>query len=256
LELRGKGALIVGAKRIGQVIANRLADEGIDIAIGYRNSKKEAQRLHDDLSSKNVKVFLIQGDLTVEEEVRFMVKQAATQLGNLSFVINLASGFPRTPMENLDGTAWDASMSDAKGNYLLVVHASRIMKSNPTPIRGHIVLFSDAWVGETPYRNHVPYLTSKAATDFLVRVFAVELAPESILVNAIAPGPTMRPPDMSEDVWKTQILTRTPLNRESSTDDIAEIIVALLRSTSITGETIRVDAGVHLAGPEPKHTDG
>lgn len=246
----------MGAKRIGQAVANRLADEGIDIAIGYRSSQKEAKNLHKKLSSKNVKSFLIQGDLTVEEEVRFMVERAAAQLGNLSFVINLASGFPRTPVESLDGAAWDASMGDAKGNYLLAIHASRVMKSNPTPIRGHIVLFSDAWVGETPYWNHVPYLTSKAATDFLVRVFAVELAPESILVNGIAPGPTMRPPNMSEDVWTKQILTRTPLNRESSADDIAEIIVALLRNTSITGETIRVDAGVHLTGPGPKHTNG
>jgi NAD(P)-dependent dehydrogenase (short-subunit alcohol dehydrogenase family) len=123
------------------------------------------------------------------------------------------------------------------------------MRRNPGPTRGHIIMFTDWAAGETPYRNYLPYLTSKAAIDFMTRAFAVELAPHGILVNAIAPGPTMRPPDFSPEDWARRVVDRTPLRRESSPGEIAEMIVTLLRGETITGETIRIDSGRHLAGP-------
>jgi NAD(P)-dependent dehydrogenase (short-subunit alcohol dehydrogenase family) len=95
----------------------------------------------------------------------------------------------------------------------------------------------------------VPYLTAKASVDFMTRAFAAELAGDGILVNAIAPGPTMRPPDISEDVWQHGVVEHAPLRRESSAEEMAEIIATLLKSETITGETIRVDSGRHLAGP-------
>jgi NAD(P)-dependent dehydrogenase (short-subunit alcohol dehydrogenase family) len=84
--------------------------------------------------------------------------------------------------------------------------------------------------------------------DFMTRAFAVELAEHGILVNAIAPGPTMRPPEISERVWEENVLAQAPLRRESTPEDIAEVLVGLLRTESVTGETIRVDSGRHLAG--------
>jgi enoyl-[acyl-carrier-protein] reductase (NADH) len=59
----------------------------------------------------------------------------------------------------------------------------------------------------------------------------------------------MRPPEISEESWQRDVLARAPLKRESSPDDIADLIVTLLKSETITGETIRVDSGRHLAGP-------
>ncbi len=68
-------------------------------------------------------------------------------------------------------------------------------------------------------------------------------------MNAIAPGPTMRPPDISERVWQNAVLDKAPLRRESSPEEIAEMITTLLKSETITGEMIRIDSGRHLAGP-------
>ena len=81
------------------------------------------------------------------------------------------------------------------------------------------------------------------------RAFASELAPYGVLVNTIAPGPTMRPSEISQENWDRNVISRTPLRRESSVEEIAQMIITLLRSESITGETIRIDAGRHLAGP-------
>ncbi|MBM3943934.1 MAG: SDR family oxidoreductase [SAR202 cluster bacterium] len=252
LDVKDKGVLLTGAKRVGRVIASRLARDGVRLVIGYRNSRQGAEALRSELAAQGTTAYLVQGDLSIEEDVKRMVSEASDVLGGLHFAINLASGFPRTPFETLDGQVWDTSMADAKGSYLFALHASRTMMRNPGPTRGHIVLFSDAWVNQTPYWDYLPYLTAKAAIDFLSRVFAVELAPYGILVNAVAPGPTMRPPGISDDIWRDEVLSRTPLKRESAPEDIAEVVAALLKTESITGETIRVDAGVHLAGSGPK----
>lgn len=248
-NLAGKGALIVGAKRVGRVVAGRMAREGINLAIAYRTSKAEAEQLQSDVASMVEKTTLIQGNVAIEENVKSMVKTAKQELGDLSFVVNLASGFPTNPFETLDGQAWELSLSDAKGSYLIGVYAGRELMKNSGSTRGHIIFFSDWAALETPYKDHLPYLTAKSAIDFMTRAFAVELASYRILVNAIAPGPTQRPPDIAPESWQKDVLEKAPLKRESSAEEIAEAIVMLLKSETITGQTIRVDSGRSLVGP-------
>ena len=248
ISLEGKGALIVGARRLGSVVAKRLAEEGVNLAISYRNSAKEAETLRSSVAGMAKRTTLIQGDLAIEDDVKRMVDSANTDLGNLSFVVNLASDYPKMPFNTLDAADWDTGMADAKGSYLLTLHAARVMENNLGPTRGHVILFGDSAAGEAPYTNYLPYLTAKAAVHFMTRAFAVELAAKGILVNTIAPGPTMRPPDIKESVWEQGIIARTPLRREASVAEMAELVVTILKSETITGETIRVDAGRHLSG--------
>lgn len=249
LDMRGQGAVIVGAKRVGALVARRIADEGANVAIVYRSSRQEAERLRDDLAERTDRTALIQADLSEENQVERAIATASEELGGLRFAVNLAAGFPRTPFDQLDTAAWERSMGDARGSYLLGVHAGRRMMSNEGPTRGHIIFFADWAALHAPYRDYLPYMTSKAAIAFMTRAFAVELAPNGILVNAIAPGPTMRPPDIEPDSWERDVLARAPLKRESDPAEIAEMIATLLKSETITGEVLRVDAGRHLAGP-------
>ena len=249
IELAGRGALLVGTRRVGQLVARRLADEGVNLAIAYRRSRGEAEALRADVATRVARTTLVQGDVNVEEEAARMTATAVDALGDLSFVVNLASDYPRAPFDALDGAAWDTAMATARGSYLLAVSAARRMMDRPGPTRGHIVLFTDWAALQTPYRDYLPYLTAKAAVDFMTRAFAVELAPHGVLVNAIAPGPTMRPPEISAGVWERDVVAQAPLRRESSAGEIANLVVTLLQSETITGETIRVDSGRHLAGP-------
>ncbi len=247
--MQGSSALIAGTKRVGERVAERLALEGVNLAVAYRSSRIEAERLTSAVAAQVERVCLVQGDLSLEDDARRMVDEAAEALGGLRFVVNLASDYPRATLEELDGAAWDRAMRSAKGSYLLCINAARVIRRNGLRTNGHLIMFSDWAAGETPYTDYLPYLTAKAAVDFMTRAFAAELAHYRILVNSIAPGPTMRPPEISRESWAREVVALSPLKRESSADEIAEMVVTLLKSETITGETIRVDSGRHFAGP-------
>jgi pteridine reductase len=253
LELAGRGAIIAGTKRIGATVVKRLVREGIRPAIVYRSSRDEAEALYESVRDDAGRAVIIQADLAVESDVQRAVETAKRDLGDLSFCINLASDFPRVPFEQLDAAAWERGMASAKGAYLLGLHCARAMQSNAGPTRGHIVFFGDWAAGETPYVDYVPYLTAKAGVLFMTRGFALELAPYGILVNAISPGPTAAPPPEHGN-WD-EALALAPLHRESSQDEMAELIATILRFETMTGENIRIDSGRHIAGgglPEPR----
>lgn len=242
LNLAGRGAIVAGTRRIGATVVERLAREGVKVAILYRSSRVEAQR-----QAKTAGGAAIQADLTDEASVQAAVAEAKQALGDLSFCVNLAADYPRASFDQLDAAAWEAGIAAARGNFLLAVHAARAMFENEGPTRGHLIFFGDWAAGETPYLDFLPYLTGKAATQFMARGFALELARHGILVNCVLPGPTEPPPEMTKAGWDAA-LAQTPLHRESSEEDIAEMIVTLLRMETITGENIRIDSGRHIAG--------
>jgi len=251
LSLSGRGAIVAGTRRMGASVVQRLAREGVNLAIVYRRSRDEAEALCESIRPFVEHTVLLQADLTIEAEVAHAVTEARGALGNLSFCVNLASDYPRTPYETLDSGAWDRGMAAAKGAYLLALHASRAMLTNAGPTRGHIVFFGDWAAEQTPYHDFLPYLTAKAAVHFMTRAFALELAPAGILVNAILPGPTARLSQVSTEEWD-EALSDTPLHRESEEAEMAEMVATLLKLETITGETIRVDSGRHIVGSGPK----
>lgn len=248
LNLKGRGALLTGTRRVGAVVARRLAAEGVRLAIVYRNSRDEAEALEREVSVLTDRVSVLQGDMGVMADAQRVTIEARANLEDLSFVINMASDFPSASLDQLDLQAWERGMNAARACYLLSVAASRTLRENQGPTRGHIVNFGDWAADETPYKNYLPYLTAKASIHYMTRAFALELAPYGILVNAIAPGPTALGVGLDAREWREDVIPQTPLKRESSAEDIAEMVVALLKCETITGETIRVDAGRHLAG--------
>jgi len=250
LDLSGRGAIVAGTRRVGATVVERLATEGVRVAVLYRSSRDEAER-----QAKAAGGIAIHVDLTDEASVQRAVSDARRQLGDLSFCVNLASDYPRTPFSKLDAAAWDRGVAGAKGTFLLALHAARVMFDNPGPTRGHLVFFGDWAAEETPYLDYLPYLTGKAAVHFLARGFALELASHGILVNGILPGPTERPAGLSQAGWDKAV-AQTPLHRESSEADIAEIVVTLLKLETITGENIRIDSGRHLAGTAERPSPG
>ena len=91
ISLKNKSVVIVGAKRVGQVLAKRFADEGMQVAIAYRHSKVDAQNLLDEVIKTSPDSFILQVDITSEDSVKNMIKEVEAKFGELNFAINLAS---------------------------------------------------------------------------------------------------------------------------------------------------------------------
>src|SRR4029453_734420 len=111
---------------------------------------------------------------------------------------------------------------------------------------GRIINFSD-WIaasGRPRYKGYLPYYVAKRGVIALTEALALELAEKQILVNAIAPGPILAPPDTADTELKA-VEDATPLGRWGGESEIAAAVLFLLESGFVTGETIRVDGGRH-----------
>jgi enoyl-[acyl-carrier-protein] reductase (NADH) len=95
-------------------------------------------------------------------------------------------------------------------------------------------------------QNYSAYFLAKGALHTAIKVLAKELAP-NILVNGIALGPTLKPPDFSQERWDAYI-QKTPLKREVSLEDVVQLTKYLLKVETMTGEIINLDSGRHIAG--------
>jgi NAD(P)-dependent dehydrogenase (short-subunit alcohol dehydrogenase family) len=99
--------------------------------------------------------------------------------------------------------------------------------------------------GRPRYPGYLAYYVAKRGVIGLTEALALELAPDHILVNAIAPGPILAPPGLSEEESRA-VETATPLGRWGGEAEIVTAVMFLLESGFTTGETIRVDGGRHI----------
>ncbi|MCC7416630.1 MAG: SDR family oxidoreductase [Acidobacteria bacterium] len=246
MDLNGKAALITGGRRIGAVVAEALARRGVDVALTYRRSQAEANAAVARIGAAGRRGLAVQADLSQAERCASAVAEAARGLGRLDILINMASVYVRRPFAELSVADWDAPMTvDLRAAFLCARAAAPHMREAGG---GRIVNFGD-WVarsGRPRYRGYVPYYVAKAAAIALTEALALELAADGILVNAIAPGPILPPPDLGRGELEA-VEQATPLGRWGGEAEIAKAVLALLDSDFITGETIRVDGGRHLA---------
>jgi NAD(P)-dependent dehydrogenase (short-subunit alcohol dehydrogenase family) len=245
MALTGKAVLITGGKRIGAVVAEELGRRGMDVALSYQRSRDEAEAAAAIVRAAGRRAAVLQADLSRGAECAALVDAAAAAFGRLDALINMASIYRSQPFEKIDEARWDEALAvDLKAAYLCARAAVPHMRALGG---GRIVNFSD-WVaasGRPRYTGYLPYFVAKRAVIGLTEALALELAADQILVNAVAPGPIVAPPDTSDEELKS-VESATPLGRWGGESEIATAVVFLLESGFVTGETIRVDGGRHV----------
>jgi NAD(P)-dependent dehydrogenase (short-subunit alcohol dehydrogenase family) len=245
MDLQGTVALLTGAKRIGAVVAEELAKRGVNIAICYARSRAEADAAIERVRAHGVRGEIIQADLTDPAACSAVVDQAAQALGRLDILVNMASVYKERPLLDLTVDDWNANINvDLRAAFLCSKAAIPHLRRQGG---GRIVNFSD-WLaksGRPRYPGFLPYYVAKAGVMALTEALALEVAADNILVNAVAPGPILAPPDTSDDESKA-VERATPLGRWGGEGEIAKAVIAFLDSDFITGETVRVDGGRHL----------
>jgi NAD(P)-dependent dehydrogenase (short-subunit alcohol dehydrogenase family) len=245
MELRDKVALITGGKRIGAVVATELAARGVDVALTYARSRAEAEQAAAKVQAAGRRSITLQADLSQPDACSGVVAAAADAMGRLDILINMASVYVQRPFDELTVADWNAVVNVDLRAALLCAHAAvpHMRKRGG----GRIINFSD-WIaksGRPRYRGYLPYYVAKAGVIALTEALALELAPDNILVNAVAPGPIVPPPETTDEEFRA-VEQATPLGRWGGHVEIAKAVLALLDGDFITGETLRVDGGRHV----------
>jgi NAD(P)-dependent dehydrogenase (short-subunit alcohol dehydrogenase family) len=245
MELSGRVALVTGGKRIGATVVTELARGGADVGVVYRHSRAEADETVAAARALGRRAVALQGDLRQPDACERLVDETVDALGRLDILVNMASVYRSTPLDELTLEDWNASLEvDLRGAWLCaraaVPHMRRLRG-------GRIINFSD-WVarsGRPRYSGYLTYYVAKAGVVALTEALALELAPDQILVNAVAPGPIVAPEGTSDQEFAA-VERATPLGRWGGEIEIAKAVLALIDSDFVTGETIRVDGGRHL----------
>jgi pteridine reductase len=244
--LQGKVVLITGgAKRVGAATCRRLHAAGASLMLHYRESAGEARLLQAELNNaRKDSVALIQADLLDLGKLQSLVDQTLQSFGRLDALVNNASSFFQTPVGEITPAQWeDLIGTNLRAPMFLAQAAAPALKK----AQGAIVNITDIHA-ERPLKNYVVYSVAKAGLVGLTRSLARELAPE-VRVNAVAPGPILWPDDDAfDELSRQRIISHTPLRREGTPEDIAKAVHFLLAdATYVTGDTINVDGGRHVA---------
>ncbi|WP_457668040.1 pteridine reductase [Thiolapillus sp.] len=236
--LQNKTALITGgAARLGAMSARFLHAAGAHVIIHYRKSAEKAEALRDELLAiRPGSVSLVQGDLLDFPYLSRLVDDARKATGQLDILLNNASNFFPTPVDEATEEQWDSLFGvNAKAPFFLAKEAATALRAS----RGCIINMVDIHA-ERPHKNHPIYSMAKAANAMMVKALARELAPE-IRVNGVAPGAILWP-DGNENA-KHQTLPRVPLERAGRPENIARTVLFLATAEYITGQIIAVDGG-------------
>ena len=245
--MKNKTVLITGSsKRIGRSIALKLAEKGFNIAIHYNKSRKESDSLQKELETYKIKVKTFKLDLQKTNRIKPFFKSIVNYFGEINVLINNAPTFEFDSIKSSTINSYDKHLDvNLKAPFFL----SKYFVEAIAKKKGNIINILDQRVmNTTPY--FTSYTISKSALLTLTRSLALSLAPK-IRVNAIAPGPTLKSIRQTKGEFEKQIL-RTPLKKKVSLEEINNGILFLLKSETITGQTILLDSGQNMGWAHTK----
>ena len=245
-RLDGKIALVTGSSRgIGRAIALTLAKEGASIAVNYRSSDAEAQKVCDELTSLGAKSVRLKADVSDPAQARELVQSVIKTWGHLDVLVNNAGITRDKSLRKMTDEDW---LSVINTNLNSVYYG--VMAAMPVMIEqnyGRIINIS-SYVGQAGNFGQAYYSASKGGIIAFTKTAAIELAKYNITVNSLAPGFTLT--DMLAKVpenIQTQIKLRIPMGRFGMPEEIAKAVLFLAADADyVTGQQINVNGGVYM----------
>ncbi|MBV8037285.1 SDR family oxidoreductase [Roseateles sp.] len=240
--------LVTGsARRLGRAIALELAGHGYAIAAHYHQSAQDAEALVSEAEGLGVRARAFMADLSDEAACRALLPAVRAHFGRVDAVVNNASLFVHDSVDSFSYAGMDAHWRANTAPAIVLARALReacIAQGS----QGCVVNLLDQKLWN-PNPDHLSYTLSKAALESSTTLLAQALAPQ-VRVCGVAPGITLPSGPMSDEEF-TRAHGMTPLGRSSTAQDVAQAVRFLLQAQAITGTTLLVDGGQHLA-PQPR----
>jgi 3-oxoacyl-[acyl-carrier protein] reductase len=225
-RLEGKVALVTGSARsIGAAIAKRLAADGAAVAVNYSKSADDAEGVAERIRSDGGKAVVLRADMGEWSQAKALVEDTMKAFGRIDILVNNAAALGFGPLEQVDDVEF---LRQLRVNVLGSAATMQAAAWHFPKDGGRVVnITSLAQLHLMP--GNTAYAATKGAIDAMTRVWAAELGPRGVTVNAVGPGLTDTdavranlPPEAKE-----AFIRRTPLGRIGTPSDIADVVAFL-----------------------------
>ena len=243
-NLKGKVAVVTGASRgIGAATAERLARDGATVVVNYSKSVKAADEVVSRIKKEGGHASAHKADMSDPAQAKGLIEAAFKEHGRLDILVNNASIANFLPLQAVDEKHVRAHFDLNVTGIIFATQAAAAY----LPKEGGRVINVSALGATRAMPGIGVYSASKAALNALTRVWAMELGPRGVTVNAVSPGPIetdMFRAAATEDVAK-YLISRTSLGRIGVPADVADVVAFLASSNGrwVTGEVITVSGG-------------
>lgn len=244
-KLLGKVAIVTGGSRgIGSTIAKELAAQGANVVINYNSSKEAAQSVIDEIGYLGGKAIMCQANVANMEEAQYLIEQTRSTFGKVDILVNNAGITRDRTFRNMSQEEWYEIINV---NLNSVYHTtSAVINTMIEQKFGRIINISSI-IGQAGGFGQTNYAASKAGLIGFTKSLALETAKNGVTVNAVCPGYIET--DMFAAVPNSvmeQIISKIPMKRLGSTNEVAEAVLFLANSSYITGQSINVNGGMYM----------
>jgi 3-oxoacyl-[acyl-carrier protein] reductase len=246
-KLTGKVAVVTGAsKGIGAGIAKELAAQGASVVVNYASSREGAEKVVAEITKAGGKAIAVGGSVAKAAEINGLFAATKKAYGRLDILVNNAGVYAFSPLDGITEEEIDRIFDTNVKGLLLTTKAGVAL----FPAEGGSVINVGSVVSEATPPGSSVYSGTKGAVDAITRVFAKELGPKKIRVNAVNPGPVVTEGFKSAGFeggdFEKGMVQNTPLGRVGQPDDIASVVAFLASDDArwVTGSLLQAAGGM------------
>jgi dehydrogenase/reductase SDR family protein 4 len=244
-DISGQVVLITGSTRgIGKSIAEMMAAAGAKVVVSSRKADA-CEAVAKEIKAAGGTAIAVPCNVSDKDQLENLVAETEKQLGPIStLVCNAATNPAYGPMANLEDKVFDKIMST---NVMASIRLMNRVAPGMAKMGGGAIILISSVAGLTGSKTIGVYGVTKAADIQLARNYALELGPQNIRVNCVAPG--LIKTDFSTLLWEGKkgedFIARNPMGRLGDGDDIAGVVMFLATKAAkyVTGQTIVADGG-------------
>lgn len=246
MQLTDKVALVTGGTRgIGAASALALARDGAHVAISARRDDAQARSTLQALRDLGRRAEFIPADYARPADAVRAVEETVRRLGGLDVVVHAAGGPVNGGLLEITPEQWMAAFDV---HVHAAFHLSRAALPHLRTRREGAIILISSTAGIRGIVTNIAYQVAKGALPQFTRALAREFAPDNVRVNCLAPGVVRTDfhAAMTEAQRRLNLEQRIPLRREGTPEQVASLLLEVVRNDYLTGETFTIDGGLTM----------